>query len=171
MKTKPEKAESILRGLLKRMGLLAGVSRHSIIERWPEIVEATVARHVKAERISGSTLFVAVDSSVWMNEMVAMKQLLIDKVNASLAPGASPFTEIRLVQRSWAASPAPRPAPPEPAPPGPTEPELRIRDRLLEPVRDKALREVLRRLWEKDRQLKWRRGIKASTQPEKPARE
>jgi hypothetical protein len=171
MRGKTERTDSILRGLLKHMGLSSGVSRHGVLERWPKIVGPRIARHAKAERISGGTLFIAVDSSAWMHALVAMKQNLLDKVNAHVPPDVAPFTEIRFAQRSWAASPEPAARPAEPEPPAPTESELRIRDQLLAPVRDEGLREVIRRLWERDRVLKWRRGIKTSAEPGRSTRE
>lgn len=159
---KPETAAAILQAVLTSEGLFTGISRHQVIRRWQEIVSPSVARHVKAERISGTTLFVAVDSSVWMNELAVMKRLLLDKVNATLPPHAAKFTDIKFLQRSWAASEQDCSAVKrEPEVPAPTLEESRIRENALKIIRDEELRNLVKRVWEKDRALKWRRRIAA----------
>jgi hypothetical protein len=145
-------AGSVLSSVLERYGLKTSMSRHSVVALWPKIVDAAVARHVQAEKVTGSTLHLVVDSSVWMNELAAMKYILLQKVNASLEPDAARITDIRFRQCSWASAgvkPIERPIPPEP-----TEQELRIARKILEPVEDQDLREVVGRILEKDRKLK-----------------
>ena len=144
-----------MRSILDRYGLKTALSRHNVVRLWPKIVDAAVARHVQAEKVTGSTLHLVVDSSVWMNELAAMKHILIEKVNSCLEPGAAKITDIRFQQRSWA-KPAEKPVEP-PLPPEPTEQDLRIARRILEPVKDEGLREVVSRILEKDRKLKFGR--------------
>jgi len=147
---------SVLREALQRMGLEAPLARHNIARLWPKIVDSAIARHAKVESVSGSTLFLAVDSSVWMNEMSAIRNLLLEKVNASLPPDAAPFTEIRFVQRSWAKAPDPKRR--TPRPPEMTDQESRVVGKILEPVKDPDLKTILQKLLDQDRKLKWRRG-------------
>jgi hypothetical protein len=152
----PVRAASILRSTLKRLGLHAGLSRQRVVHAWPKIVEATVARHARAERLTGSTLHVIVDSSVWMSELAAVKTLLLEKVNAYIASDASPITDIRFSQRSWG---KPLPREPERLPlPEPTGADTKVVNQLLEPVKDEEVRAVLKRILEKDRVLKRRRS-------------
>ncbi len=154
---KPENAGLILRDLLKRMGLAAPLSRHNVARLWPKIVDSTVARHAKVEQVSGSTLFLAVDSSVWMNELAAIRNLLLEKVNACLDADAPPITEIRFLQRSWAGQRESRR--PETQPPPMAPEEVQAVDSMLAPVKDTDLKTILERLLAKDRNLKWsRRG-------------
>ncbi len=152
----PENAGSILRGLLKRMGLAAPLSRHNVVRLWPKIVDSTVARHARVEQISGSTLFLAVDSSVWMNELAAIKNLLLEKVNACLDADAPRITEIRFLQRSWAGQRESRQPKTQPPPMAPEE--VQAVDNILAPMKDPDLKAVLERILEKDRKLKWRRS-------------
>jgi hypothetical protein len=152
----PRSAGRILQGTLKQLGLHAGLSRHRVVHLWPKIVEPTVARHAKAEKVSGSTLYVIVDSSVWMNELAAIRNLLLEKVNSRLAPDASPITEIRFMQRSWARVPESKT--PEPEPPVLGEADRRLVGAMLEPVKDEDLRRMLQRILEKDLALRIRRG-------------
>jgi predicted nucleic acid-binding Zn ribbon protein len=150
------RAGSVIGEILQRMGLQAPLARHNIARLWPKIVDSAVARHAKVESVSGSTLFLAVDSSVWMNEMSAIRNLLLEKVNASLPPNAAPFTEIRFMQRSWARTEDPKPQASQP--PEITDQESRMIGKILEPVKDPDLKIILQKILDQDRKLKWKRG-------------
>src|SRR5512139_3749538 len=128
------RAGSVIGEILQRIGLEAPLARHNIARLWPKIVDSAIARHAKVESVSGSTLFLAVDSSVWMNEMSAIRNLLLEKVNARLPPDAAPFTEIRFMQRSWARTEDPKPQ--ASRPPEMTDQESRMIGKILEPVKD-----------------------------------
>ena len=120
-------------------------------------MEPAVARHAKVERVSGSTLHLVVDSSVWMNELVGISNVLLKKINASLDPDAPKIKEIRFTQRSWAKQTR-SPEISERKVPDPTEAEARFVRTVLEPIEDPEFRDVLERLLEKDRRLRHRRG-------------
>lgn len=150
------RAGSVIGEILQRMGLQATLARHNIARLWPKIVDSAVARHAKVESVSGSTLFLAVDSSVWMNEMSAIRNLLLEKVNVSLPPNAVPFTEIRFMQRSWARTEDRKPQASQP--PEMTDQESRMVSKILEPVKDPDLKIILQKILDQDRKLKWRRG-------------
>jgi hypothetical protein len=162
---RPVTAGSVLRNTLKRLGLQAGVSRHRVLHLWPKIVEPTVAGHARAERVVGSTLHVIVDSSVWMNELAAVRTLLLDKVNSCLDRDAAPITEIRFTQRSWAKPPKRDEQKSEPT--ALTEEDEQVVAKVLEPLADDDLRVVLRRILEKDRMLKKRRD--AASDADRPS--
>lgn len=149
------RAGSVIGEILQRMGLQAPLARHNIARLWPKIVDSAVARHANVESVSGSTLVLAVDSSVWMNEMAAIRNLLLEKVNASLPPNAAPFTEIRFMQRSWARTDDRKP---KAQPPEMTDQEGRVVSKILEPVRDPDLKIILQKILDEDRKLKWRRN-------------
>lgn len=151
----PQSAGSVLGSVLRGMGLTQALSRHAVVTHWAEIVDESVARHAKAEKVTGSTLHVAVDSSVWMNELAALKKVLLEKVNSSLPAGAAPIEDMRFSQRSWARSS--EHIQDEPTPPAPDERDIRAARTVLEPIRDDKLKHLLNRILEKDRQLKWRR--------------
>jgi predicted nucleic acid-binding Zn ribbon protein len=154
----PVTAELVLRDVVSRLGLKSGLSRHRVVHLWPRIVEPTVARHARAERVVGGTLHVIVDSSVWMFELATIKDLLLEKVNAFLDAGAAKITDIRFSQRSWGTQkPKEAPAPPSPQL-GPQD--LRIVGQILEPIQDDTLKALLQRILEKDRLMKQRRQSK-----------
>ena len=154
--SQPISARSVLGQVLEHFGLTAGFSRHNIVNLWPSIVNETVARHAKADRISGSTLHVIVDSSVWMNEMGALKKVLLSKINACLDKGAAPISDIRYQQRSWARDQDSKTA--IPVEPEIDQKELRVIQKLLEPIKNEDLRCVIKRVREKDWRLKRRRS-------------
>jgi len=152
---KPRSLAAVLKEVFKGRGWDLAYSRNRIVALWPEIVDATVARHAGAEKLTGTTLHVAVDSSVWMNELAAIKNVLLEKINAHLEPGATPITDIRFHQRSMKSKketqPATRPGS------GLTEKDARMIRLMLEPVREDDLKNVLRKILEKDSLLKQRR--------------
>lgn len=156
-KSQPVRAASILRVILDRYGLTAACSRHNVVNLWPSIVSEAVARHARAERLTASTLHIAVDSSVWMNELAAIKPLLLEKINACIETGAAPVMDIRFFQRSWAASPVPSPqhAPEQQL----SEQDVRKVNRILEPVRNEDLRHLFDRILAKDLRLKKKRRL------------
>lgn len=156
-KSQPVSAASILRLILDRYGLAAAYSRHNVINLWPSIVSEPVARHAKAERLTGSTLHVAVDSSVWMNELSAIKPLLLEKINACIDTGAAPVKDIRFFQRSWATSPVP--SPPYAEEQQLSEQDVRKVNRILEPVGNEDLRCLFDRILAKDLRLKKKRQL------------
>lgn len=148
----PVKAGSVLGKLLSEFGLRNALSKHALVNLWPKIVDAPIARHAKAERVAGSTLHVIVDSSVWMNELSAVKTVLIEKLNEHVRSGEAAITDIRFNQRSWAKQ---EPQTPSNAQPQKLTPEdVRMVRTLLEPVRDAGVRQVIKRILEKDVLLK-----------------
>lgn len=148
----PQAIKSVLGDILERAGLKAAVDRQRVIVEWPQIVSPAIARHATAERVSGPILHVATDSSVWMNELAAIKPVLLEKVNACLAPGPPLFTDIRFVQRSRVGRSPKAPLPPQDTPL--SEDDLRAAEEVLAPVKDDQLRSILRSILHKDMQLK-----------------
>lgn len=152
-RTDPRPLSQALNNVLGGLGLKKALSRQSVIHRWPELVDSVIAKHAKLDRISGDTIFVIVDSAVWMSELNAIRMKLLNRVNGILESGAAPFTEIRFSLRSWAKTEAKTVAA-EPIIPEPDEKQLRAVSRILSPLKDEALREMVNRIVEKDRRLK-----------------
>jgi hypothetical protein len=155
-RTFPQAAGSILNGALREMGLSSSLARQSIVVRWPEIVASAVAKHARAERLVGDTLYVVVDSSVWMNELSAIRLTLLDKLNAWLGPGIPKIREIRFGQVSWRRGEL-KEANDQPAPSSakvePDEKSLRISRSNINLVKDEEVRKIIERLIYKDARL------------------
>jgi hypothetical protein len=147
---------SVLRTALKQGGFTRTLSRHAVVEMWPKVVSPTIARHARCEKVSDTTVYVIVDSSAWMHELSALKNVLLEKINATLEADAQPFTEIRFQQRSWAAE-RPEPASQEP-PPKLTDEDHHLIRSIVESIQDEQLKKSFRRLLEKDLLLKRSRG-------------
>jgi len=148
------KAGEVLSELIDSLGLRPALSRHNVVRLWPRIVDPVVLRHVQAEKVEGSTLYLVADSSVWMNEMSAIKPILLEKVNDCLKANTPPITDIRFRQHSRT-----RPAEQDSHRPQPAlaEEDRRIIRTILEPVADESLKRVLKRILEKDRRLRAQR--------------
>ncbi len=145
--------EEFFRGQGKRQALL----RHRVVDLWPRIMDPAVVRHARAERVRGSVLHVVTDSSVWMNELAAIKRVILEKVNARLDPAVAPITDIRFHQSSKLYE---KPQSSDQAPAQPTESDSEAIHQALEPVTDDELRKVLQRILEKDQVLKKNRPVK-----------
>jgi hypothetical protein len=155
---RPVKAGSVLGKVLGQMGLVSSISKHKVVQLWPEIVDVAISRHAKAIKVEGSTLCVIVDSSVWMNELAAVKSLLLQKVNSHIKSESARITDIRFHQRSWAREDPKEPDSPAVPAAELSEKDIRLIRTILEPVKDEQLRSVLRRLLEKDALLKQTKG-------------
>lgn len=151
----PVAMRSVLGGLFKKLGLSKAMARHRVVEAWPRIVGKGAARHCRADKLTGSTLHVSVDSSVFMNDLSAMKPIILDKLNSLLDPGAPPITDIRFRQCSWIRE-AGRAAPPEEIP-EPSDSDRSLVSETVNGVGDEGLKTLVERLMEKDRRLKLRR--------------
>lgn len=149
----PKSLSRTVKDVLAGLGLNKALSRHSVIHRWPQLVDSVIARHAKIDRVSGDTIFVIVDSAVWMSELSAIRLKLLYKVNTALDRDAAPFREIRFSLRSWARTAEPE-AQKIPDIPPPDEKHLRVVDRILSPLKDQSLKDIVERIVEKDRRLK-----------------
>ena len=159
----PLAIKGVLGPILESAGLKAAVERQRIVREWTQIVSPAVARHAVAERVSGCTLYVVTDSSVWMNELAAIKTVLLEKINSHLDRGTPPITDIRFAQRSTVGR-----SPEEPAEQIDTplsDDDLREVEETLSPVQDEELRSILRSILHKDLQLKRRRSRSVSSPP------
>ncbi len=149
----PKPLSRTVKDVLAGLGLNKALSRHSVIHRWPQLVDSVIARHAKIDRVSGDTIFVIVDSAVWMSELSAIRLKLLQKVNGALDRDAAPFREIRFSLRSWARTAEPE-AQKIPDIPPPDEKHLRVVNRILSPLKDQSLKDIVERIVEKDRRLK-----------------
>lgn len=154
-RSKPIHAGKVISGVLKRWGLGKTLLRNDIIVKWPQIVSPAMAKHVKALKVSGSVLYLVVDSSVWMNEISALRNCLIDKIHSELG-FKDLISDIRLQQRSWARQ-EPSPDLPKKVIPEISQKDMQKMAEIVDPIKDDDLRVVLMRILEKDRKLKFAR--------------
>ncbi len=153
----PINAGAVLNNILDQYGLSKSLSRHRVIHLWPKIARKAIARHSRIERITENVIHVAVDSSVWMNEIAALKHILLAKINECLGPGIPKFEDIRFYQRSRGFHKDESIT--KPVEETLDESDLRTIRSILEPVEDDTVKSLLTRLIEKDLKLKKRRNV------------
>jgi hypothetical protein len=154
----------ILSRLIRTYGLETGLLEYNLRCRWKEIVGAGIAAHTIPVRIEQRRLYLWVDSANWLDQLLPLKPVLLQKINAHLnqqvlksiilKPGQPP-EPIHLPPDRVRVSD--RPAVPPPLEPSP-DLELCIQE-YLKPVGDPPLKEILRRVM-----------IKALTQKKPDAR-
>ncbi len=77
--------EKILNRILNsNPALSSGVHEARIIELWAVSMGDAIARHTRATRLKGSTLFVSVDHPVWRQELHSNKRMVLQKLNENL---------------------------------------------------------------------------------------
>lgn len=155
---RPLKAGVVINQVLEGLGLQPALARHQIVRLWPRIMNSAITAHSEAEKLTGGTLHILVDSSVWMNELSANRTAILKRVNANLPRGATPITDLRFRQSSLTNKPATPPPEEKEAPTALSEADRKKHQIILDPVKDNQLRAILRRILEKDGKLKSWRG-------------
>ena len=74
----------VLGNSLKRLDLSFRLSEYGVWPVWDEVVGKTIAANAQPEKIRNGTLFVKVSSSVWMQQLQFMKDMIAEKLNQRL---------------------------------------------------------------------------------------
>ena len=97
-KKKPSSIADVLAGVLKDSGIAARIEQAGIIPEWPALVGAQISSVTEPKSISADgTLFVAVTTNAWMNELSLMEPELLRALNAK--EGRVPVKRIRWLLR------------------------------------------------------------------------
>jgi predicted nucleic acid-binding Zn ribbon protein len=97
-KAKPESVKNVVADYLARRGLSDRVEQAGIIPEWPALVGNQIAAVTDPRTISANgTLFVAVTTNAWMNELSLLEPELLRSLNAKA--GRSPIKRIRWLLR------------------------------------------------------------------------
>jgi predicted nucleic acid-binding Zn ribbon protein len=82
-KKKPESVGSIVASVLAKRGLSARVEQAGIIPDWAQLVGEQIAAVTEPRSVSANgTLFVAVKTNAWMNELSLLEPELLRSLNA-----------------------------------------------------------------------------------------
>ena len=93
-KKRPSSVGDVLAGVLKQSGIAERVEQAGIIPEWPGLVGAQIAAVTEPMSVAADgTLFVAVTTNAWMNELSLMEPELLRALNAT--PGRAPVKKIR----------------------------------------------------------------------------
>ena len=79
-----EPLAQLLGNALHRTGLGKRLEDYRAVEAWDEVVGKVVAEHSQATGIREGTLFVDVQSSVWMQELQLLRGEIVGRLNAHL---------------------------------------------------------------------------------------
>jgi predicted nucleic acid-binding Zn ribbon protein len=91
---RPSAIGDVLAGVLRETGLAARVEQAAIIPEWPALVGAQIASVTEPQSIAADgTLFVAVTTNAWMNELSLMEPELLRAINGKV--GRMPVRRIR----------------------------------------------------------------------------
>jgi len=80
----PEKIGDFLDIILKKRGLATQISRTDILDSWDSVAGKKIAKVTEAKAVQGATLFVDVQSSIWLTELSFIKKTLLAKINQGL---------------------------------------------------------------------------------------
>ena len=81
-KKRPSAVGDVLAGVLKQSGIAERVEQAGIIPEWPGLVGAQIAAVTEPMSVSADgTLFVAVTTNAWMNELSLMEPELLRALN------------------------------------------------------------------------------------------
>lgn len=81
-KKRPSAIGDVLAGVLKESGISARVEQAGIIPEWPGLVGAQIAAVTEPMSVAADgTLFVAVTTNAWMNELSLMEPELLRALN------------------------------------------------------------------------------------------
>lgn len=80
-KSNTQKISEVIDEYLKSSGLSQKLKRARIINHWEELIGKAIARRTKSIKIRNKTLFVSLNSSVARNELMMMRQQIIDALN------------------------------------------------------------------------------------------
>ena len=92
-----ESVGQVMPRLLKHLKLDGKINEHRGILGWREAVGETVARRTETLSIRGGTLWVAVENSVWMQELSARRKEILDRL--AIHAGRGTIQDIRFVMK------------------------------------------------------------------------
>lgn len=117
---------------------------YTLARNWPEIAGKNIAKKSEPAYIAKDTLWIYVESSVFMQHMQQQKLSLLEKINSFL-----PDAGIRDIR--WAMKPAPpeQPTPAAGPPAAPTREERDAFTAMTATIEDEQCRKALQRLWNK----------------------
>ncbi|HET9297550.1 MAG TPA: DUF721 domain-containing protein [Candidatus Binatia bacterium] len=143
-KTPPtiDRVGEVLGNSLKRLDLSYRLNEYGIWPIWDEVVGKTIAVNAQPEKIRNGTLFVKVTSSVWMQQLQFMKEMIAEKLNNRL--NREVVKNIFFVV-SRIDAPGPAETPSMAARPAIDE-EPKIDEQFLESVSDPELRQAFKKL-------------------------
>ncbi len=85
----PSEIAGILKSVLKRNDLGEKMARYEFVLHWAEIVGPEIAKRTRAECIRNGVLVVAVNNSVWAQELTFNKAMILKRLRERLSRSES----------------------------------------------------------------------------------
>jgi hypothetical protein len=144
----PQSAGDALQRLLERLGLDRQLRTYRALMHWDAVVGVHLAQVARPLRVDADTLWVAVKSHAWVQELTFHKRTILQRLNAHI--GEERFREVRFTVRAqlptvFEAADGEVESTPPPEPPPLSEAEIAQVEANLQGVSDSALRDALRR--------------------------
>jgi len=74
-------------GVVEKLGLERRRAEAEILKAWRSLIDPTLSAHAQPTGLRQGTLFVSVDSSVWLTEIVRYRQReILDRLRSSFGP-------------------------------------------------------------------------------------
>ena len=94
--TRPTAIGDLLAAVLAQAGIADRVAQAAVVPEWPSLVGAQIAAVTEPLSVApDGTLFVAVSTHAWMNELSLLEPELLRQLNA--VPGRPPIARLRMV--------------------------------------------------------------------------
>jgi len=87
MSEAPKHLNDLLRSALGKSPLRHGLQRQQALECWPDVVGHEIANHTRAVSIHEGVLRVQVESAVWAQELVLLRNQILSGFAERLGPG------------------------------------------------------------------------------------
>jgi hypothetical protein len=139
-----EKIGDVLDKSLKRFAPAMRLDEYGVWPVWNDVVGKSIAQNAQPEKIRNGTLFVKVSSSVWMQQLQYMKEMIAEKLNGRLNADVVKnifFVVGRVSADGFEEEPKPPPPPPHSEPAEPS-----INEAFLDSISDPEIRQAFKKL-------------------------
>jgi predicted nucleic acid-binding Zn ribbon protein len=75
---------AVLNDIYKKAGIEKPIEQHKAFMYWDDIVGVNIKKVAQPKKIENDILIVEVDSPVWRNELMFLKQNILQKLNQKL---------------------------------------------------------------------------------------
>jgi hypothetical protein len=142
-----DKFSTTLSRILKARGLEGRLHEYRIFALWDRAVGPAIARHAQPRTLRGRKLALIVDSPAWMQQLTLMKPEIIEKLNRAL--GGETVGDMTMRLGEVAVSDEPE-ADEAPAGAELSADERETIEQHLQDIEDPAIRDAIRRVFEKE---------------------
>lgn len=80
----PRLIKTPIESVLMRLGIGTKLKQYEVLDLWSQIVGEQISKVTNAEILRDGKLFVSVKHSTWRNELVFLKNEIINKINKEM---------------------------------------------------------------------------------------